>query len=241
VFPGPAVGIPQAGRDPLVATSNETVLYDAGTTYRRQLVSPEGDHSVFVELAPALAADVGPFPGAWVPAPGAVYAYFRLLANGGADSDPLSVEESVLAALNSLCMNLARQRRSPAGRDARHAIEAVKAVIATRLPERLTLAQVAAEVHYSPYHLARLFREITGQSLCSYRTGLRVRCAVDRVIDPSEPLTTVAAEFGFASHSHLTTAFRRVLGVRPSDLRRSRRSRVCTAVADQARGGRTCR
>ena len=35
-------------RDPLVATPNEVVLYNSGTTYRRRLVSPSGDHSIFV-------------------------------------------------------------------------------------------------------------------------------------------------------------------------------------------------
>ena len=56
-------------------------------------------------------------------------------------------------------------------------------------------------------------------TISGYRTQLRVRLAALRVIDGGDPLAAVATDLGFASHSHLTTAFGRVLGLRPSELR----------------------
>ncbi len=55
VFPGPPVGITQAGREPLVATPNEVVLYNRDTSYHRRLLTPQGDHSVLVDLDDELA------------------------------------------------------------------------------------------------------------------------------------------------------------------------------------------
>ncbi len=226
VFPGPAVAITQAGRDRLVATPNEVVLYNGGTAYQRHLVSPDGDHSVFIELDDELAADVGPFPTTWVTVDSALYAAYRVLV-WAPDAPPLLVDEWGMAVLAKVAAAGAgksrtardhRRRRLPApGRDA---AEAVKATIAMRLGDRLTLADLAAEAHYSPYHLARLFRAHTGQSVCRYRNELRVRRGIERVIEGSETLAVIAAELGFASHSHLTTAFRAAVGVRPVDLRR---------------------
>jgi len=221
VFPGPAVGICQAGQDPIVATSNEIVLYNGDTTYRRQLVSPEGDHSVFVELTPPLSYEIGAFPSAWISATGPLASLHRIVAR--LDTvDPLLVDECIMRVIAVLraCGESGCRDRNRSWPDRRDAVETVKAIIATRLAERLTLAHLAAEVHYSPFHLARLFRGHTGRSLCTYRTQLRVSRAVDRVVNRDESLVGIAADLGFASHSHMTTAFRAVLGIRPIDLRR---------------------
>jgi len=222
VFPGPAVGISQMNRDPLVATPNEVVLYNSGTTYRRRLVSPSGDHSIFVELTPSLADEIGAFEATWAPVGASVDAFHRLLARRDVD-DPLQVDELVLRFLRALSP-VADTRAS---RNSAAVVEDVKSVVATRLTERLTLASIGREVHYSPYHLARMFRAVTGQSICTYRTQLRVRHAVERVLDPSVSLAAIAGDLGFASHAHLTTAFHRTLGVRPIDLRRTGRIGRC--------------
>jgi AraC-like DNA-binding protein len=222
VFPGPAVGILQEGRAPLVATPNEAVLYNGATTYRRTMISPDGDHSVFVELGPSLSAETGAFATTWVPVGVDVYAFHRLLARTAAVTDPLDVDEHVYAFVRRI--SSASGRRVRAG--AADAVEHVKAIISLRLRERLTLAELAVEVHYSPFHLARVFRAVTGVSICYYRTQIRVRHAIERVLDPSVPIAEIAVDLGFASHAHLTTVFHRAVGARPVDVRRLGRQAV---------------
>ena len=93
--------------------------------------------------------------------------------------------------------------------------------------ERFSLAATAAEVGYSPFHLARVFRAVTGSSLHSYAERLRLRHALDRVADGERDLSALAAELGFASHSHFTLRFRRAFARPPSALRSAARvSRV---------------
>ena len=82
------------------------------------------------------------------------------------------------------------------------------------------LTDLAAAVDLSPFHLCRAFRIVTGGTISSYRTNLRVRASLERVAD-GEDLTTVALSLGFASHSHFTHAFTTVFGTSPSAMRRA--------------------
>jgi AraC family transcriptional regulator len=76
-------------------------------------------------------------------------------------------------------------------------------------------------VHSSPYHLARVFRHHTGESIHSYRTGLRLRLGLQLVADPDVDIASAAIALGFASHSHFTTSFGRLFRMTPSMARQS--------------------
>ena len=108
------------------------------------------------------------------------------------------------------------------GNGQRRIVEAVKELLTARFEQQLTLAAIAREVHVSPFHLARMFRRHTGYSLHEYRTQLRLRSVAGRLGDRDRPLVELALDAGFASHSHLTDAFRRSFGVPPSALRPAR-------------------
>jgi AraC-like DNA-binding protein len=96
-------------------------------------------------------------------------------------------------------------------------VDRARRALAEDLGERLTLAELARRVHASPYHLARVFKGATGSTVHGYREGLRLRAAADRAV-AGHRLSEVAADLGFASHSHLTARFRRRFGVPPSTL-----------------------
>jgi AraC-like DNA-binding protein len=53
---------------------------------------------------------------------------------------------------------------------------------------------------------------------------LRLHTSLERVAEPRSDLTVIALDFGFASHSHFTAAFRRTFGLTPSALRRRARA-----------------
>jgi AraC-like DNA-binding protein len=82
----------------------------------------------------------------------------------------------------------------------------------------LPLAQVAAEVGSSPFHLARVFRTTTGYSLHEYRTQLRVR-AVLAHLGTEHTLTDLAMMYGFASPGHLSALFHNTFAQSPSTMR----------------------
>jgi AraC-like DNA-binding protein len=58
----------------------------------------------------------------------------------------------------------------------------------------------------SPFHLTRVFRELTGRTLTQYLHDLRLRAAVDRLGEAS--LARLAADLGYCSASHFSDRFR---------------------------------
>jgi AraC family transcriptional regulator len=82
----------------------------------------------------------------------------------------------------------------------------------------LTLEDIAAEINYSPYHLAHIFRQQTGQTIHLYLNQMRLRTSLD-YLQSGMDLTRLALTLGFSSHSHFTQAFRQAFGALPSQFR----------------------
>ncbi|MEV5411934.1 AraC family transcriptional regulator [Thermopolyspora sp. NPDC052614] len=87
-----------------------------------------------------------------------------------------------------------------------------------RLAEPIGLADIAAEVHLSTYHFLRVFKAVTGETPRRYLIRLRVEEA-KRLLDRGMPVSEVAARCGFSSPAHLSDAFLRTTGLRPSRYR----------------------
>jgi AraC-like DNA-binding protein len=85
----------------------------------------------------------------------------------------------------------------------------------------LTVSDIAAAVHVSPFHIARLFRRVLGVSPHQYLIQVRVNSARSLLTAGSgqRSLAEIAAAVGFADQSHLTRHFKRATGVTPSQFR----------------------
>jgi AraC family transcriptional regulator len=94
-------------------------------------------------------------------------------------------------------------------------IQQVLAFIRTQLGEQLSLAVLAQQIGYSPYHFARLLRRALGAS--SHQVVLHLRLArAQRLLEATTlPLARSAGESGFATQSSLTRVITRALGVPP--------------------------
>jgi AraC-like DNA-binding protein/quercetin dioxygenase-like cupin family protein len=84
--------------------------------------------------------------------------------------------------------------------------------------ERLTLEGWAEHAGASPRTLARLFSRETGMSFGAWRRKVRLQSAIEQIVS-GEQIDQVAARTGYRSASAFTAAFRRALGVVPSELR----------------------
>jgi AraC family transcriptional regulator len=83
-----------------------------------------------------------------------------------------------------------------------------------------TLGALAQAAGYSKAHFVRLFRRTTGTSPHRYVLQRRLGRAHRLIVATALPLAEVASETGFASQSHLNSAFARVYGCTPGDARR---------------------
>jgi AraC-like DNA-binding protein len=95
----------------------------------------------------------------------------------------------------------------------------------TSYHEPVGLLDLARRVGSSPYHLSRVFREVTGTTISQYRTRLRLQAVLERLDEGDDDLATVAAATGFADHGHMTRTVTGLLGVAPSVLRSRLRPR----------------
>jgi AraC-like DNA-binding protein len=82
-----------------------------------------------------------------------------------------------------------------------------------------TVATLAAEVGVSRAALARRFTELVGEPPMTYLTGWRLAQAADLLQRTELSVDAVARQVGYRSGYALSTAFKRVHGVRPSDYR----------------------
>ncbi|HEY3464719.1 MAG TPA: AraC family transcriptional regulator [Amycolatopsis sp.] len=144
----------------------------------------------------------------------------RALGSAGA-ADDLYAETAAAFLTTHLLTRHGRLRtgRSPAREDAR--MRAAVAFLRERLAEPVTLADVAAEVHLSVYHLVRVFRAATGETPHRFLTALRVDEAKRLLRETDLPLERIAPRCGFATPGALSAAFLRHTGTRPSAYRNS--------------------
>jgi transcriptional regulator GlxA family with amidase domain len=83
----------------------------------------------------------------------------------------------------------------------------------------LPLPDIGRRVALSPRQLERLFLRHTGMSPLRFYMQLRVDRARELLLYSDRAVIEVAISTGFTSTSHLATWYKRIYGVRPSDMR----------------------
>jgi AraC family transcriptional regulator len=113
-----------------------------------------------------------------------------------------------------------RPARDPDGTLPRRRLRAVVAYIEDHLDANLTLEDLAAVAHLSPYHFARQFRTATGLPPHQFVIARRVERARQFLQgDGDLPLAQVASRVGFSDQSQLSRHFKRLVGVTPGRFR----------------------
>jgi AraC-like DNA-binding protein len=105
-----------------------------------------------------------------------------------------------------------RQRNS---RENVEAVERLQDYIERHIGEPITLPMLARAAGYSPWHAARIFKEMTGKTLFDYIRSVRLSRAAERLRDGEARIIDVAFDFVFESHEGFTRAFSRQFGVSP--------------------------
>jgi AraC-like DNA-binding protein len=95
-----------------------------------------------------------------------------------------------------------------------------RAVLATRYREPLTLGTIARASGCSVFHLSRQFSRRFGVPIWRYVLRLRLRDALEQILETRDSLSRIGLSAGFASQSHFGDAFRTEFGCAPGQVRR---------------------
>lgn len=83
------------------------------------------------------------------------------------------------------------------------------------------LLEIAEAVEMSPYHFARLFKQSTGLAPHQYVIERRIERAKELLANKDLPIVEIAYSLGFASQSHFTATFRKLVAITPKAYRQS--------------------
>ncbi|BAY81710.1 AraC family transcriptional regulator [Calothrix parasitica NIES-267] len=98
-------------------------------------------------------------------------------------------------------------------------LQQVKDFIEDNLAESLTIADIAAVVHMSQFHFARVFKAAIGESPHRYVTQRRMERAKILLEVTKFPVVEIAYRVGFNNPSHFTSQFRKYMGMTPKKYR----------------------
>ncbi len=93
--------------------------------------------------------------------------------------------------------------------------------IRTHHMRNLSLDEVAAQAHISPYYLSHLFREKLGVTFVEYVTGVRMELAKNYLLHTRLPVSAVAEKLGYEDAGYFGKVFRKYTGQTPKGFRRT--------------------
>jgi AraC-like DNA-binding protein len=94
--------------------------------------------------------------------------------------------------------------------------------IERHMTEPITLQMLAQAAGYSPWHSARIFKELTGKTPFDYIREMRLSRAAVKLQGEDVKIVDVALDFVFGSHEGFTRAFSRQFGMSPRQFTRDK-------------------
>ncbi len=100
-----------------------------------------------------------------------------------------------------------------------------RAYIDAHLKAAISLEDLAAESHVSPYYLDRVFREVVGVPLHVYQLQTRIKKAADTLLKTGS-IVEASYIFGFSDQSHFSRIFKKNVGVSPGRFMKTNKKRM---------------
>lgn len=213
------------GSEPLLIDTSMALVFGDREKYRVSHPGTDGDDcTVFVLPFDVHEEAVGEVRGRIGPIEPRVHLAVCLITRAlyGCTPEQPEAEEAALLLVAALVRAFADSKPQGAestGRSQRVRVEQVRALLAGSPTARWNLDRIARTVNCSPFHLARQFRAVTGETISRYLLRLRLDLALERIAGGEQNLSAVAFDTGFAHHSHLSARFHASFGITPSEAR----------------------
>ncbi|MDD4518164.1 MAG: AraC family transcriptional regulator [Limnochordia bacterium] len=87
--------------------------------------------------------------------------------------------------------------------------------------QQITLADMAKIMHLNPVYFSRIFKIATGQTPIQYLTSIRVKKAIDLLLESTETINEISFKVGYKDPSYFSRVFKKVTGICPQQYRQS--------------------
>lgn len=191
---------------------------DRGGEYLVVSVVPDAFAEAFATCRPR---DLARFSNEMAPGFTSVALRLRRMLLAGRRTNQLAIEEAGVEAIDLTAAHLGARRAEKVGFGLQR-LRRILDYLEVHLASEVRLRDLARELHLSEPYLARAFKAATGTTLhgaLMERRVARARLLMGQPDSRRWSLARIAAETGFASHAHLATTFRRILGLTPSQWR----------------------
>ena len=113
-------------------------------------------------------------------------------------------------------------------------ISSIIVYVENRLETAILYSEIEKETGFSLAHIRDVFAQRTGRTLSKYILERKICNAAFCISHTTESLLTIAEKFGFTNPDTFTRAFRRIVGITPSEFRKMKipvgRIKLCTGV-----------
>lgn len=94
--------------------------------------------------------------------------------------------------------------------------------IRLRYVSDITVEETAHKLGISPGYLSRVFKKKTGQTFYDYLAFVRMRQAMELLLDPTIRIQEVADRVGYLDQRYFSQRFRQIVGCTPSEFRQGK-------------------
>ncbi|NWQ44149.1 DNA-binding response regulator, partial [Bacillus sp. EB106-08-02-XG196] len=115
---------------------------------------------------------------------------------------------------------LSKYKENPFSQNYSSLIQCSLKAIHENFAEKISLSEIANEVHANPTYLSRKFHEEVGVAFSEYLIRYRIHEAKRILIaHPNWTISDVAENSGFSSQNYFSTLFRKIEGISPTEFR----------------------
>jgi AraC family transcriptional regulator len=208
-----------------VRESGDVCFYPAGRDHAHSVLN-DGWHALAIDILPTCAATFAEsgadFSRPFVVTDQELFRSVVRLQREIRYPDPLS-RLQVDGLVMDVCVQVLRLSHK-GSTSAPRWLRRARLIIDERFAEDLSLDMLAGEAGVHPFHLSRAFRRWYGETVGDYVRRRRVNEARRLLEASSDSLTQIAVAIGYHDESHLSKAFKNVVGTTPGRYRQAVRS-----------------
>lgn len=91
----------------------------------------------------------------------------------------------------------------------------------SNLDEEITIDNIAGKFHFNRFYLMKMFKKVTGITILEYVNQKKIKSSLNDIVNTDDKILKIALNHGFNSQEYYSETFTKVLGISPTEFRKS--------------------